>query len=566
MMAQMWPHPLRDWMRNDRKRRAEIRVYDKLAEVLPDPWLVHYDSPFHKVDPRGREHDGQSDFIVMHPEYGILFIEVKGGGVEYDPHRQWTSTDAHGFRFFINDPVLQAQRALYEFRERLESSSDWPANRDGRYLFRTYLRKGVIFPDCDPPLPVPDWIGGHDKWHFCFRPEFTDGLAHWIRNRLPTHPAPPACFAQDAITNVHRRLAASVQMRVPLADQFNSQLNEQDSLLTGEQRVALLNMDENPRGLVRGAAGTGKTVIALEMCARIAERQQSVLLLCYSSALCQWLKRRLAHPAVQIMTFADLCSHLLGAHPEDHPREYSPTDPKLAALVQRARAVPPPRTWDAIVVDEGQDFQRAWWDIVEATLKYDSGVLQVFYDANQAVYARDFDIAGVLNLREHTLRNNLRNTRAIAEMARAFYTGPAFLSDTGAAGAPPSATHMDIQRALHTARNIVETMLTERVRLHDIAIMLPSEEIAVQMRRLLQRPHCSAGAGVTNSVTVDTIARLKGLDVPVTIMIANREVATSQEHCYVGVTRARVRLFVLGDIAGSALEAACARASNVTTD
>ena len=525
---------------------------------------MHYDSPFHEVDALGREHDGQSDFIIMHPDYGILFIEVKGGGVEYDPHRHWTSIDANNFKFAINDPIQQAQRAQYAFRSHIEGSREWRADSHGRSLFRTYLRKGAIFPDCDPPKPVPDQIGGHDRWFFCFKQDFMGGLAHWIRHRLPEQPVPRACFAREAIAIVHKRLTDSVTMRVPLADRFNVQITEQDSLLTGEQRVALLNMNENPRGLIRGAAGTGKTVIALEMCARLAERGKRVLLLCYSGALCQWLRRRMKCPNVAVMTFADLCSHRLGSALEAQPREYRPNDPSLAALVQRARSHPSPEQWDAILVDEGQDFQRAWWEVVEASLQPGSGILQVFYDANQAVYARDFDIAGVLGLHEHTLRVNLRNSRPIAEMARAFYQGPAFLSDTGAAGLPPSANHLGIPRALETARNIVETLHTaEQVPLHHIAIMLPSEELAADMRRLLRRTHCKAGESADNAITVDTIARLKGLDAPVTIMIANREIASSQENCYVGVTRARARLYVLGDIAGSALETACVRASSV---
>ncbi|MBX3038563.1 MAG: NERD domain-containing protein [Anaerolineales bacterium] len=42
----------------------------------------------------GYTRDGEADFVIAHPDYGVLVLEVKGGGVTYDAITgQWTTTD-----------------------------------------------------------------------------------------------------------------------------------------------------------------------------------------------------------------------------------------------------------------------------------------------------------------------------------------------------------------------------------------------------------------------------------------------------------------------------------------
>jgi hypothetical protein len=82
-----------------------------------------------------------------------------------------------------------------------------------------------------------------------------------------------------------------------------------------------------------------------------------------------------------------------------------------------------PRRFDAIVVDEGQDFLDTWWDPLLLSLAdLEGGILYVFYDDNQTLYRRTNAFpAGKLEI---PLRDNLRNTRRISALTGHFYQGP----------------------------------------------------------------------------------------------------------------------------------------------
>ena len=74
-MAVLWPRKLPRSVLDDPRRRAEVRVYDRLADVLDDSFHVFYSSPWLGTDSLGNERDGECDFLIAHPIHGILAIE-----------------------------------------------------------------------------------------------------------------------------------------------------------------------------------------------------------------------------------------------------------------------------------------------------------------------------------------------------------------------------------------------------------------------------------------------------------------------------------------------------------
>ena len=67
---------------NDPKRNAEVQVYDALKDLSENGFHVFYscfwlDNRENPV-PSG---DGEADFVIAHPDYGVLTIEVKGAGL-----------------------------------------------------------------------------------------------------------------------------------------------------------------------------------------------------------------------------------------------------------------------------------------------------------------------------------------------------------------------------------------------------------------------------------------------------------------------------------------------------
>jgi superfamily I DNA and RNA helicase len=65
--------------------------------------------------------------------------------------------------------------------------------------------------------------------------------------------------------------------------------------------------------------------------------------------------------------------------------------------------------YEAIIVDEGQDFQPHWWLSLQCLLAdFDQGLLYIFFDDNQNLYHRDTVLPE--GIPRFPLTRNCRNT------------------------------------------------------------------------------------------------------------------------------------------------------------
>jgi hypothetical protein len=67
------------------KSAAERRFYEACQNQLPDDWVVLFSTQWVGITPGGRRHDGEADFVIFAKDLGMLIVEVKGGGVSYEP-------------------------------------------------------------------------------------------------------------------------------------------------------------------------------------------------------------------------------------------------------------------------------------------------------------------------------------------------------------------------------------------------------------------------------------------------------------------------------------------------
>ena len=75
---------------------------------------------------------------------------------------------------------------------------------------------------------------------------------------------------------------------------FNRLLKEQANILNF--------LEEQPYAVINGAAGTGKTMIALEKSRRHAEDGEKVLFLCFNRFLCEYFKTNYSHDNITYNT------------------------------------------------------------------------------------------------------------------------------------------------------------------------------------------------------------------------------------------------------------------------
>jgi superfamily I DNA/RNA helicase len=124
-----------------------------------------------------------------------------------------------------------------------------------------------------------------------------------------------------------------------------------------------------------------------------------------------------AGDGVTAETFHDFCLEVIGQAGAEPPVEG--VDGYWELLVEAALAAMP-RTatrYDAILVDEAQDFQAEWWLMIEDFLAdADESTFHIFIDDHQNLYGRSVQLP--FTQPECRLRRNCRNTGPIAKFAR----------------------------------------------------------------------------------------------------------------------------------------------------
>lgn len=550
---------------NDLPSQAEAKVYRALRDKLPQEYVVFFQVGWILRREEEQAKDGETDFLVCHPDHGYLCIEVKGGGVGFDATiGEWFSVDRHQQKHHINNPINQALKAKYSIRSKLNEHPRWRDLSLGNAL----RGHAVFFPDVGdanvlsrPDMPAA--LIGFAKNMHAPKAWIDAAFAYWGNDT--GHFTPLGRKGVEVIREVFARSFV-------VAPLVSSRLAEQEArrlVLTKDQTRVLDFLRSHRRVAVSGGAGTGKTVLALEKARRLATEGFKTLLTCYNRQLADHLASLCAGTAnLDVMSFHQLCHRQVEkanhASGRDLVAEAKVTYPgkdlyevQLPNALAYSLEVLPDR-YDAIVCDEGQDFREEFWVPLELLLAdYDRSPLYVFYDDNQNIYAR----AGTFPIRDEpfTLTTNCRNTAPIHAAAYKHYKGVPV--------APPENEGDEVQfdeapgrdaQAAKINTRIVDLIARQGVSPGDITVLiadaLRKADYYATLRRLpLPKPATWLEEGIrgTNTVLIDTIQRFKGLESPIVILwgLDAIDLARNEELLYVGMSRAKSLLVVVGTAA-----------------
>lgn len=548
-MAVMWPRAIPPDVAGSMLRSTESEVYRRLEAVLNDSFVVFYSRPWLGLKADGEEIDGECDFVVAHAELGILTLEVKGGAVAYDPYTdQWTSRDRWKLTHNIKNPVYQARRAKHELLKKLKASPDWTARR-------IRARHGVVLPHSSAPLG--DLGADMPQRIFCFAERFENGLRDWILERFgdaPTDQGETKVLGRDGVQALERILAKPFQLRTPLGALLACD-DAALQVLTQQQFHILRNIEDVPRAAISGGAGTGKTVLALEEARRCSESGARTLFVCYNRGLAMEVRRRLKDgPRVAVMSFHELCADMTrraGIPPAQDVSETRLFEEIWPEHLMQAFERLPGERYDAIIVDEGQDFLPLWWMAVESGLNLvGRGVFRIFYDNNQRVYASAIKLPQDVALVPIRLTQNLRNTRRIHELVRQHYTGYE-IEAVGPEGVEVRWFKVNAPDKLgqQISDCVARLESLEQVPPGHIAVLVSTES---SIERIAPGNHLGkfrtarCYEDVEDRVVVDSIRRFKGLERPVVVIAATPDTVISEELPYVALSRARTHLIIVG--------------------
>ena len=329
--------------------------------------------------------------------------------------------------------------------------------------------------------------------------------------------------------------------------------------LVSEQLELLAAAEDNPRALVTGGAGTGKTLLARELCLRAAARGQRVLYLCFTDALgaavdASFEPARQRGAKVRAVPLRRFAGELLAASGlavrTDDPEFWA-----TASLTAACDALPPiAQRPDLVVVDEAQDLDEGDWDLVGELAG--PRALWILADERQAFWRRPAIPAtlttGAIRLK---LRAQLRSPPAIANLAARYaeatpdgrISEPVLDSGPGAVRLIEVAAGEELER-LTVA--VVELM-RDGARPHDLAIITLAGQSASQLLRQdalgSQRLVRADSADAASHLVADTFLRFKGLERPFVILVelAAGHASEYDRRMHIAITRATSRLLVL---------------------
>ncbi|WP_281884910.1 nuclease-related domain-containing DEAD/DEAH box helicase [Paenibacillus sp. YYML68] len=441
---------------------GERVLFQTLRDHLPSDYIVYYEPEI-----RGR----RPDFVIIGPDLGLVVLEVKDYTVNslYQlNHDEWTIHSKSGERVQTKSPLKQARDNARIIHDQLKKDKNL-VQEDSTHLKFPY-GYGTVF----TRLKQEDFI--RLDLYQVMEPQFVlsrdeidpdeDGFdAEVLRDKL---------FGMFTIWHPRRTLLSDEDVQairfhlfpeVRISADFKSPLRHQDQLLLSLHNIKTMDLHQenmakqlgDKHRLIRGVAGSGKTLVLASRAKLLAKEHPDwrILILCYgiplSRSLKQMVQRMMSEPEdlldliqqaedagsgssnsvngskaggagsgsstgnVEVYNFHEWLRNSLRMKDTDIPA--------LLAKLEREEAIVP--MYDAIMIDEGQDFEADWLKLLSRCLNPDTQSLLLVEDRAQSIFKRKTSLAQHVGLdfrgRSKILSINYRNTSQIVTFAWDFY-------------------------------------------------------------------------------------------------------------------------------------------------
>ena len=470
------------------------------------------------------------DYVLITPR-GILVLELKGGRVERSDDGIWKFKDRFGKVHTKSEgPFDQAKSGMYALKDALEHSL-------GRSkLAHVSFGWGCVFPDT---IHVPhltettsDTIIAAKE---CKTAETLSIALRKLSDYWFSKKARHRDLSATEIQSIHMALRPSFEITPALATKVDSIFQKMVSLTQGQYMIVDA-ADESQRILCSGGAGTGKSLVAMEVARREANKGKRVAFISSGALFGAYVKETLAPSGV---TFVEL----------------KPSGRKL--LLNKGE------TFDCIIVDEAQDMMN-WGllDVFSAILKdgFEAGNWHLFLDPNNqrgvlGSYEEDaFEYARGISDHAVKLKRNCRNTPQIITQTQMLTGADIGVSQLDGQGEKVRIRTYENSEAL---ANLLIEQLNEWQRdgvdLRDVTLLSAEavdESILSILRgkwsgRLYILNRDTVNARPLNKIAVSDIRSFKGLESKYIIVLGLDRFENEPSHIrsiYIGLTRANAIL------------------------
>lgn len=552
-MSIMIPPVLGPWV----KSNAEKRIFSWFRDAQgTEDWIVLHSL---NIGEHIKLIHGETDFLVIAPELGLFALEIKGGRVQRLNGR-WHFTDKYNnTNSSDRSPFEQAWDGIYSILRYIKEHLDTAHYRLKDVLFGI----GAMFPDVEyntlgienPAWQVCDLSDGANVRGFITRLS-----AQFRKDWQKQHSGKDDCCLPTS--EEARWIASLLRPDFDLVVPPHVQIHQTESALialTKEQYRCLDQLEDNPRCLMLGGAGTGKTLLAVEQARRCLANGERVGLFCYNNTLGSWLAQAFKAEEQKPLYVGTVHSYVKRLM-ETNGRTIRPTGEedeywKTELPLQAAKLVA--EQFDRIIIDEAQDvLNNAYLKLFDAALKkgIQRGKWSMYGDFSmQAIYASEQNVQFMLDTLEDMtsfvrfrLTVNCRNTREICE---AICTASGYRPPVK----PWSRTSgPDVDRRswktpdeqYDKLASLLHELLRGGVAASGITILSPRKRENSVAARIQGIPVRNYTVPPVADVTFSTIHRFKGMENQVIILTDIMDYADSRL-IYVAMSRARSKLYIL---------------------
>ena len=486
------------------------------------------------------------DFVLISGA-GIFCIEVKGGIVARTDG-VWTFTDRHGHTDTkYEGPFEQAGSAAGALQT-------WLAEEDVRRNDGSRFQIGyaVMTPDCELAAYGPDIEP--DVLFDRRNPTepltaFLDRIgSHWQQRQRYSPLLPDEV---DRLRNAIRPNFEAILTRTLQIDHIEDRLIR----ATEEQELLLNGLVDNDRLVVNGAAGTGKSMLAIGEANRLFKSGRSVLFVCHAPELADVLRHSVVE-GVEVTTISDLMNDVVDSAGMRHRLPDATEDalfniflPELA--VEALTTTDGSISHDALVMDEGQDLLRGdAVQVLDAVLDggFEKGCWRLFLDPNQNIFGRvskgSLDLVATGAPARYRLNKNCRNTQQVADFA-SMVSGASVHAESRIFGPDPQLCNRWDEHWKQRSIDQVSSLMDDGLPCEDIVLLVADEE--QRQAILTTAPELLVAVPVPNYVQVATISSFKGLESTAVVLagLQTLDEPALRQAAYIGATRATIELRVV---------------------
>lgn len=509
---------------------------------------------------------GEIDFLVIIPEVCIFAIEVKAH--RYIKFEQGLWYLGRNSQSSIKGPFEQVNDAVFSLAEYLKSKN--------KSLYSIPIFPLVIFTHTELIAPSIEW---HSR-EFCGVREYRKSpISKLLLNRAtsyrkklantptvrwfkPTDIRPIQIDVETLIRVIRPSLEMSTSFGF-FRDETKKELIE----YTKEQFIALDSMEDNSRVVFNGAAGVGKTILALESANRAITRGERVLFVCKNKHLASGLRK--FHSKIDIYTITELLERYANSEfvrkSDKDSNDYWTIDlPNNAfeEILNKESAL-----YKYLVVDEAQDILSVqnWIDCLELMLDQglSNGRWSLFGDFElQNIYSMYEKNTLLRDLRNRSndfsiyrLSINCRNIQAVSELsfslANIEIPYSHFLRKSNPVFDSKYYFYASGEEQANKIASIMDMLTKQGFKVSELVILSKvseSKSISKQFESELGVvPFCFR----EDAVQYTSIHKFKGLEAPVIILTDFSEIESEQSKklLYVGASRAtEIVIYMFKDV------------------